>query len=436
MSKELVVSIIGGTIWGNRGAESMLVTSIGIIRDKFPNTKFNIFSYVPEKDRSLLNNDKNITVLSGRPTSLITRHFFGALIASIFKKLKIDIPKSRFFRIARALDESDVLLDIGGISFSDGREKFLPYNILIIWPSMMLGVPVIKVAQAMGSFKNPFNRMCAKYFLPRCEHIFARGERTSEHLKNLDIPQDKWEVAMDIAFLYDPKYSLSVENGKDVELLLKKLMGLREANREIIVITPSILVDMETEKKGGDYKAELFGIVKYFQARNAHFVFLPNATREGSDQTANNDLLTIQRLQTAAKEIFDEDYLSDDFDWITYDVNTASIREILSLADWLFTSRYHSMISALCLGVKLVVIGWGHKYKETMEYFGLGNCYLDFNEKNLDLKAYLDDIGNDEGKITRLMKQNKSSVVESSQKQRAYISQFLSEIRQEKNHAA
>lgn len=425
MSKNLVVSIIGGTIWGNRGAESMLVTTIGMIREKFPNAKFNVFSYVPSKDCQLVN-DKNITILSGKPVSLVTRHFFGALIAGLLKVLKINIPKSNFFKIARALNESNLLLDIGGISFSDGREKFLPYNALILWPSMLLGVPVIKIAQAMGPFKNPFNHIFAKLSIPRCKHIFARGEQTAEHLKELGIPQDKWEIATDIAFLYKPTYSLSIENKQKVDLLLAKLKDLKKQKKEIIVITPSILVETESEKKGLDYKAKLFEIVKFFQKGNAHFVFLPNATREGSEKIANNDLLTFQRMQLAAKDIFDESNIGANFDWVTYDVNTASIREILSFADWLFTSRYHSMISALCLGVNLVVIGWGHKYKETMDYFELGNCCLDFNDEHLNLGTYLSAIVKEEENIKQLLKKNKNAVVESAQKQREYIIDFLS----------
>jgi colanic acid/amylovoran biosynthesis protein len=42
------------------------------------------------------------------------------------------------------------LIDLAGVSFIDGREKFLPFNILTILPAMLLGVPVVKFAQAMG----------------------------------------------------------------------------------------------------------------------------------------------------------------------------------------------------------------------------------------------------------------------------------------------
>jgi len=162
-AKPVVVSIIGGTIWGNRGAESMLVTVIGKLRNTIPDIRFNVFSYYPSKDRELVKDDA-ITILSGKPLSLITRHFIGALLLSILKKVGAKPPEGKFFKVACALNESEILLDIGGITFSDGREKYLPYNILTIWPAMLLHVPVVKMAQAVGPFKHSINRLCAKIF--------------------------------------------------------------------------------------------------------------------------------------------------------------------------------------------------------------------------------------------------------------------------------
>ena len=47
------IAIVGGTLWGNRGAEAMLVTTIGRIRRRHPDARFMVFSYYPEKDACL-----------------------------------------------------------------------------------------------------------------------------------------------------------------------------------------------------------------------------------------------------------------------------------------------------------------------------------------------------------------------------------------------
>ena len=381
MAKKPVIAITGGTICGNRGAESMLTTTIGVIRKDFPDAKFYVFSYYPKKDRALCQ-DKEIIILSGKPVALVTRHFLGALLAALIKVFGGKVPGSNFFKIAKALDESDVLLDIGGITFSDGRGKYLPFNILTIWPAMILGVPVVKLAQAVGPFREFFNRLSASLFLKKCRHIFARGEKTAEFLQELGYPAEKTDLVADVAFLYQPEFSLSLENEERVAALLKKI---QDARKPVIVFSPSILVDTQSKKKGLDYAAKFYELVNELGADRYHFVFIPNASREGSDKKHNNDLLALVEMRQRAQQgALSADALQA-IDWVDYDINTASIRAIISTADVLVTSRYHAMISGLCLAVPTVVIGWGHKYKETMAYFDLGQYSLDFGSAVMDL---------------------------------------------------
>ena len=388
MAKAPVISIIGGTIWGNRGAESMLVTVIGQLRTSFPDARFNVFSYYPAKDRELIKDDR-ITILSGKPLSLATRHFFGALLGAVCKKVGAGLPKSEFFKIARALAASDMLLDIGGITFSDGREKYLPFNILSIWPAMLLGVPVVKLAQAVGPFKDPLNRFLAKIFLFRCAHIFARGEKTAEFLRQFNYPAEKFDTVADIAFLYQPEFSLSTENEARVSSLIQRLEAVKKQGKKVVLFSPSILVENESRKRGLDYAGRFLDVVKTLGPENYHYVFMPNATREGSEKTHNNDLLTLARMKTAWEVAQVEDGLVADAEWVDYDINTASIRRIISQADVLVTSRYHAMISGLALEIPTVVIGWGHKYRETMAYFGLEEFSLDFGNGQDELAAII-----------------------------------------------
>lgn len=390
-TKPVVVSIIGGTIWGNRGAESMLVTVIGKLRNTIPDIRFNVFSYYPSKDRELVKDDA-ITILSGKPLSLITRHFIGAQLLSILKKVGAKPPEGKFFKVACALNESEILLDIGGITFSDGREKYLPYNILTIWPAMLLHVPVVKMAQAVGPFKHSINRLCAKIFLFRCEHIFARGERTAEFLRELGFPEDRFETVADIAFLYQQEFSLSSENSHRVDELIEKMRAQKKDGKKVLVISPSVLVEEESRKKGVDYANRFFQMMIKLGADEHFFVFLPNATRQYSEKSHNNDLLVIEAMKRKAAEGALPSSMMSMVEWVNYDLNSASIRRIISESHALITSRYHAMISGLSLCVPTIVIGWGHKYSETMSYFGLEHYSLDFGNEEISLEELAADI--------------------------------------------
>ncbi len=384
MDAPVTISIIGGTLWGNRGAQAMLETTIGVLRETMPEARFNIFSYYPKKDRELVS-DARITVLSATPLSLATRHLWGALAGALIRSLGAAIPRTPFFRITRALAQSDILLDISGITFSDGREKFLLFNILCIWPAMLIGVPVVKMAQALGPFHRRLNRLFARLFLPRCRRIYARGAQSAGYLAELGCSESLYAVTADTAFLFRGEYSLTQENDHYVDELARRLRQNRDEGRKVIIISPSTLVEKESRKKRLDYGEKFFQVIRELCSGQHFFVFMPNATRMGSKKTHNNDLLTITDLRTRAEGGALPGETLASTAWIDVDINAASIRRIISEGDLLVTSRYHAMISGLCLGVPTIVLGWGHKYSETMREFDLEGYSLDFGEKSADL---------------------------------------------------
>lgn len=422
MDRSPIISITGGTVWGNRGAESMLVTSIGVLRKYFPQARFHVFSYLPKKDRELVQ-DEAVNILSCKPLSLPGRHLLAAILACWCKRLHIKIPKSSFFNIARALAESDVLLDVGGITFSDGREKFLPFNILTIWPAMLLDVPVVKLAQAVGPFKHACNRWCANVFLKRCQYIFARGEKSAVFLAEIGYPAQKTDTVADVAFLYRLGFSLSRENDAKVEELLA---SIRKRKRPLVVLSPSILVEQQCQKLGQDYGAKFFEIIHHLGARAYQYVFIPNATREGSQEAHNNDLVCLARLRERAhtRDLNTEEL--DCVEWVDYDVNTSSIRKIIAGADLLITSRYHAMISGLSLAVPTLVMGWGHKYKETMEYFQMGAYSLDFGDRSADLPSMAAEAFAKRNEIRHRLREHFPAVEKKAALQFEYLKQVLS----------
>jgi len=425
MKEYPVISIIGGTIWGNRGAESMLVTVIGKLREMHPGTRFNVFTYYPAKDRELVK-DGSVTILSGKPGSLVTRHFFGAILLSLFKMIGLKAPKGNFFKIARAISDSDLFLDVGGITFSDGREKYLPFNILTIWPAMLLGIPVVKMAQAVGPFRHWLNRISAKIFLFRCKQIFARGEKTAEFLKDLNFPEEKSVTVSDIAFLYHPEFSLSNENSNKVGDLLRWIRQERSNGKKVLVFSPSILVEHESRKMGLDYAEKFLEVIRNLGTDSYSYIFIPNATRESSDKAHNNDLLVINQIQ----EIAGKGGLSEKallaVKWVNYDINSASIRRIISEGEALVTSRYHAMISGLALMIPTVVIGWGHKYRETMAYFDLEEYSLDFSDPAIDLTRKVMTILEENSSVRKQIKSYLPEVKAKSETQFTYLSRMLS----------
>ena len=375
MTRQPTIAIIGATFWGNRGAEAMLTTTIGRLRERFPQARFRVFSYYPKNDRRLVQRD-DVEILAANPRALVLGLFPFSLLCGAFRALHLRLPDRLLPQAVRRLRESDVLLDLGGITFVDGRERFLPFNVLTLLPAILLGVPVVKLSQAMGPFAHRWNRLAAGIMLPRCRRIFARGGITEGHLSQLGLPEGAWTGAADVAFSYRPEDSLSRENDERTAAILARIS--QAAAGPWIAFSPSAVMHEQAVRRGGDYVGEFLTAISSLAEAHpqASFLVLPNATRQGQATLRNNDLAVIEMMRSRAEGELALDTLRRVV-WVDFDLNTRSIRMLIGRASVLVTSRFHAMVAGLALGVPTLVVGWSHKYLEVLAAFGLESNNLE-----------------------------------------------------------
>lgn len=370
------VAIVGGTLWGNRGAEAMLVTTIGRIRERYPDARCLVFSYYPEKDRQLCT-DSRVEFFNYRPLNIGLKIFPLSLLAWLCGLIGVHLPRWVVGPELDALRQADLLCDIGGITFCDGREIFLLYNVLSILPAMLTGVPVVKLSQAMGPFQGRRNRFFAQRILPHCKHVFSRGDTTSTYLRTLKLDDQTWSAAADVAFGYEPRFSLTSENDDRIQHLWQSVN--EHADRETIAIIPSSLV----MKKNSGYVSQLSRLVLDLTSANYQVLLLPNATREASDKSRNNDLIPIQAVVDQLRQ--EQPECLDQVFFVDFDVNTKGIRQLMSAASVVVTSRFHGMVAALADAIPVLVIGWSHKYAEVLAQFESADLCCDHNKTDTRL---------------------------------------------------
>jgi polysaccharide pyruvyl transferase WcaK-like protein len=361
-------AIIAGTLTGNHGAEAMLTTAIGQVRDRWPDARIDLFSYYPKADRALVS-DPGIVVHSSTPKSLVLVLGPGALVLGALSSIGLGGLRGLFPRSVRALARCDALLDVAGVSFIDGREKYLPFNLFTIWPAMWLRVPVVKLAQAMGPFRHPLNRLAA-HALRHCALVFARGEGTWDNLQELGMPEGVARRAADVAFLHRDADSITHEGAADVERMLAAL-DARPKARPIVGVCPSSVIAGKAEKEGWDYPGFLAGIVRGLTDDGCDVLLFPNATRAASEKRRNNDLPVIAQVAAACTD------LGDSVRAVDFDVDTSGIKRLVARMDIAMVSRFHAMVGALTLAVPVFVLGWSHKYLEVMEQFDQGGEVFD-----------------------------------------------------------
>lgn len=346
------IAIIGSALSGNKGAAAMLESSISTLTDRLGDVQFTLFSMYPDED-SAQNTYPNLRVLDARPVKL------GVVINSLALAYRLLPPMRGLLRrrsaSIAALSQADVLLDQGGITFTDGREKFLLYNVASILPALNTRTPVFKCAQAVGPFTNPINRRVSRIFLPKVRTIVSRGHIT--HGLALGLGLTNVVEGADYAFALPAPDTVSAEAAYEIPETFFD-------GADVVGISPSVVVQKKVAARGADYVEILVAFVAAQRAAGRRVLILPHSARTSTDKTHNNDLPLCRTL--AARFEGDSGVFV-----IQTELSSQDLRHYIGRCTYFVASRFHAMVSALAMGVPTLVIGWGHKYEEVLAMFGL-----------------------------------------------------------------
>jgi len=346
------VTIIGSALSGNKGASAMLESSIQTLEARLPGVKFTLLSMYPNEDRAQ-NIYPNLDIVAANPKQLgVTINLLG-LLYKILPPLRGTIRKNS--KAIGALTSSQVLLDQGGITFTDGREKFLLYNVASILPAIFVKTPVFKCAQAVGPFTNPINRRAAKTFLPKAEVLVTRGAITHEFAKGLGLTN-----------LYaGADYAFSLELDGTEEAAASADFDLSFFDEGTVVgLSPSVVLQKKVDERGGDYVGQMVSFIDSLTASGKKALLVAHSARTGTDKTHNNDL-------PLCKEIFARVAEPEKVLFLDRELPSQVLRYLIGRCDFFVASRFHAMVSSLAMSVPTLVIGWSHKYKEVLEMFEL-----------------------------------------------------------------
>lgn len=371
------VSMIAATFHGNKGAEAMLSTTIGMLRKRGCAETFHVFTYYPERDRQLVS-DEAVVFHSSTPLYLVLVLNPLALLFALCKLLRLRFALRAFPDSVTALARSKCLICLAGVSFVNGREKFIAFNVATLLPAVFLGTPIVKFSQALGSFEGRINRLCARLFLPRLTKIFARGDRTLGHLSGIFGETELIERANDVAFLFEADFTLSRSQAPEFSERLSRLKTLSQNSTRVVGICPSVVVERKSRANGVDYVALVAELVKQAAATGACVVLFPNAARaDDPGAEHNNDLPLIKKILALLDAPSRKQTVQFDIA-----VNAGEIHEVIKACDVLAVSRFHAMIGALANTKPVMVIGWSHKYLEVMELFEQADMVADFEGAN------------------------------------------------------
>ncbi|WP_353828592.1 polysaccharide pyruvyl transferase family protein [Agromyces sp. SYSU T0242] len=346
------ITIIGSALSGNKGAAAMLESAVHTLGERLDDVSFTLLSMYPDEDRAQ-NPYPNVDIVPAAPRQLGVTINLLALAYRLLPPLRSTI-RSRS-RAIGALTRSQVLLDQGGITFTDGREKFLLYNVASILPALNVKTPVFKCAQAVGPFRNPINRVASKTFLPRMRTIVTRGRITHEYAEGLGL--DNLVAGADYAF------SLPLDGTERAAVEKHFDLGFFDG-ADVVGVSPSVVLQKKAESRGLDYVGEMADFIAHLTASGKRVLLVPHSVRTGTEKTHNNDLPLCREIHARLDDTRDVLFLDRE-------LTSQQLRYLIGECDLFVASRFHAMVSSLAMAVPTLVIGWSHKYREVLEMFEL-----------------------------------------------------------------
>lgn len=359
------IAIIGAALSANKGAAAMAETVVQRMPEFVGACEFSVLTTYPQADAGRLPRDATARLVGLEPWRLAIVETPMAVLVWLARHVRLPLGWVRV-RGCRAILGSDVVVDVAGISFAPGRGvPILIYNALMTGLPLLLGVPTVKAAQAMGPFDSQPNRALARLVLPRLSAVCARGKKTREHLDALGVNK-----VVDVA---DLAFSLN----EAVELPDNVRRTLSAAGEGYVVVMPSSVVRriFASRAPGGSstdpYVEAMVELVRFIRSSTGRSVVIaPHSYRVGQPEGRMNDGPVCR--QVAESLAGDAGVIA-----IDADLSAGELRCIIAGAGALVTSRFHAMISGLASCTPTVVVGWSHKYREVLADFGMEGYGMD-----------------------------------------------------------
>lgn len=390
----MIIRIFGCSTYSNKGAQLMLAEVCKRLRLAFPSSRICVepmFSKEAEKARLLY--DLNWVV--SRPNFALLPYFLARDVASNIKNWK---QPPGFVRTKRLLGEiesyfryktkrkasylietkdCDALIDISGYAYGDGRSlQRTSYFEKYATRFSSRRKPVIMLPQMLGPFTKPGQADSFAKLADSVELIYARDRESFEHAEPF-VEKNKLRLAPDITISCVPSgtaksdqnpYACIVPNSKMI-----KPKNPQGQNWENIYLSRLQKAAMHFKNHGLDIK-----IVQH--------------------QYLQGDTALVKHLC----ENVENSEVVREFDPLV-------LKSVLGGARIVIGSRYHSLVSALSMGVPAIALGWAHKYDTLLSDFGVGELIYYASQPSSKLLELIDYVITDYDKLSDVIRSHQDN---------------------------
>jgi colanic acid/amylovoran biosynthesis protein len=331
MSKVLLVGHSGSF---NKGCEALVRSTVDIVQRHLHPEGISLMSDDPQSDIKAIAHDlPHIPINNALPKvggKFSPSWILERVESRIIRRIKSGLPSYATWRNRRFYQNIDVVISIGGDTFSDDYEG----------PSAYFGE--LDLARRNGAFTmiwaasiGPFKRLESHWvnLLKQVDLITVREKKTQQYLQSLGV-QDNLKLVADPAFLLE-KYP----------------EGTPSLPPEKIIV--GLGMSAIVAEYGSDHNFYLDAFTQFVQTLSKedkyHFILIPHVVSPD-----NNDLIVCEALANKLQNF-------QNIQIISPELNTCQMKYMISQCHYFIGARTHSTIASLSTCVPTLSIGYSAK---------------------------------------------------------------------------
>jgi colanic acid/amylovoran biosynthesis protein len=352
----------------HKGSAAILISTIDSLKRTIPHAHFLFLSWTPQLDIGKIKRSNVYVISIQLPRSIAL--LLGAIYLRVFRFFKQPL---EYFPILHCLHKADIILDIGGDTFSTiyGKKEIISHGALIL-SAKLLKKPIVLYCQTIGPF-GKLDLTLAKQFLKLVDLIIVREHISANYLKRLGLQP---YICADPAFLLKPSSAQAI-----LKILNKNGVN---CDKPIIGINLSQHIDRLC---GGDspdnkYRIVMSELIDHLQEHyNAQVLIVPEVI--GSKPNSYDDIYVSRKVVSLLRHKERVTILKDNY-------SPCTLKRIVGCCDIFISARFHLIIFAISMHVPAISISYSHKAHGIMEMVEQGKYVLPY--KNLNIKQLIEKV--------------------------------------------
>lgn len=398
---------------GNTGDAAILESTVILLEREIKSADITVLGDYPEGIEELIGRPSNRSLFDMKPLGSTLKRFqwlgsnllliIGIIAIALLRKVRVRLPiyylpvKKEVRNVLKLYEEANVVISCGGSFISDIYYRAMPFFLLPLWMSNVIGKKTVIYGQSLGPFEKWWTRIISKRVLRKLDLIILRDNFSKLEIEKLGLENLKVVVGTDVAFTQPYTDKLAAKNILSIHSLKQPFDKRLNIGASVLKWTYPGACDPELQHQ--NYLETITKFLEYLI--NEHtaqvWLFCTNTSFGGNRM---DDVAVAMEVRDRIRE-------KQFCNVIDKALSPRDMKGAIGHMDYFIATRMHSCIFATSQSIPTISITYEFKSFEYMKSLGLEEYTCNIEDIDLtDLINIWSKVFDDNEQVKRKLKEN------------------------------